>query len=193
VTLVLLVLDQATKLLVKGFDFSPLGLRVEGMQYGQSVTLLGDWFKLTFVENPGMAFSIDLGGKAILPIFSALASAAILVYLYRQRNAPYLFRLSLALILAGALGNLVDRAFYGLLDGTAPLLYGRVVDFIDVDLFTFSLGARSFKFWPIFNIADAAVSVGVVLMLFSGWPGRTAASAEVIAPERQEDGMGGDA
>jgi signal peptidase II len=193
VTLVLLVLDQLTKLLVKGFDFSSLGLRVEGMHYGQSIALFGDWLKLTFVENPGMAFSIDLGGKAILPIFSALASVAILVYLHRQHNAPYLFRLSLSLILAGALGNLVDRAFYGLLDGTAPLLYGRVVDFIDVDLFTLSFGARSFKIWPIFNVADAAVSVGVVLLLFSGWPRNANASAEVEVPERQEDGVRGNA
>lgn len=170
VTLAVLVADQASKLIVKGISLPGLGIVVEGMSYGQSIPVFGDWFKITYIENPNMAFGLDIGGKLFLVIFSFLASIGLLIYLYRQRNASILLRLSLALILAGALGNLIDRTFYGVWYGQAPLFYGNVVDFMDLDLFTVSLGDSSFKFWPIWNIADAAVSVGVVMLLIIGIP-----------------------
>ena len=83
------------------------------MRYGESIPVVGDWLKITYIENPNMAFGLDLGGKLFLVIFSLLASIGIVYYLYRHRNAKLLLRLSLAMILAGALGNLVDRTFYG--------------------------------------------------------------------------------
>jgi signal peptidase II len=186
VTLSVLVADQLSKLVVKGISLPALGISIEGMSYGQSVSVLGDWLNLTYIENPNMAFGLDVGGKLFLVLFSLLASIGLLVYLYRQREAATMLRLSLALILAGALGNLIDRTFYGIWYGEAPLFYGNVVDFIDLDLFTVHIAGSAFKFWPIFNIADAAVSVGVVMLLIIGIPHSEKAGEG--ASERKEDG-----
>lgn len=187
VTLVVLLGDQITKLLVKGIALPGLGLVVEGMQYGESIPLLGDWLKLTYIENPHMAFGLDITGKLFLVLFSFIAAIGILVYLYRHRQGALLLRLSLALILAGALGNLIDRTFYGVWYGQAPLFYGNVVDFMDLDLFTIHLFGSSFKFWPIFNVADAAVSVGVVMLLIVGIPhGEQVTAAPTQAPDNAE-------
>ncbi|MBN1447534.1 MAG: signal peptidase II [Bacteroidetes bacterium] len=166
----ILIADQVSKLIVKGVSIPAIGILIEGMDYGSSVPVLGDWLKITYIENPNMAFGLNLGGKLILVVVAFLASIGILIYLYRHRKGKPWFRIALALILAGALGNLIDRTFYGWCYGEAPLFYGNVVDFIDVDLFTIAIGSSSFKFWPIFNIADAAVSVGVVLLLVVGIP-----------------------
>lgn len=157
--------DQVTKLLVKGFSIPFLGIQVEGMQYGASRPVLGDFFRLTYIENPGMAFGIDLGGKLFFSVFSVIASMAIVYYLYRARTGPLAFRISLAMILGGAVGNLIDRVFYGVFYGGAPLFYGRVVDFFDVDFFDITIGSYHMSRWPVFNIADAAVTTGVILLL----------------------------
>jgi len=165
VTLCVLVADQATKLAVKGISVPWAGLSLPGIPIGSSYPLLGDWVRLTFIENPGMAFGIDLGGKLYLTLFSIAASIGILAYLYVVRNEKLLFRLSLALVLGGAVGNLVDRIFYGVLYGGAPLFCGKVVDFIDVDFVNINiLGYHLQRFW-VFNVADAAVTVGVAIML----------------------------
>ena len=97
-------------------------------------------------------------------VISILASILILVYLYRVRSERLGFRIALAMILGGALGNLVDRVFYGLLFDQAPLFYGKVVDFIDVDFFNLDLGFYHFHRWPVFNVADACVTIGVLLV-----------------------------
>lgn len=162
----LVVADQITKLLVKGFSVPALGIRWEGMTYGHSIPIIGDFFRLTYIENAGMAFGIDLGGKMLFSILSIVASVAILYYLYRSRQAHAGFRVALALILAGAVGNLIDRVFYGVLFNEAPLFYGRVVDFLDVDFFDLAVGPYSLTRWPVFNIADACVTVGVIALLF---------------------------
>jgi signal peptidase II len=75
------------------------------------------------------------------------------------------FRVALAMILGGAVGNLIDRVFYGVLFDTAPLLYGRVVDFIDVDFFDITVWGYHISRWPVFNIADACVTLGVIMLL----------------------------
>lgn len=157
--------DQITKLLVKGFSIPLLGISVRGMQYGVSKPVIGDFVRLTYIENPGMAFGIDLGGKWFFSVFSILASVAILVYLYRAREESLGFRISLALILGGALGNLIDRVFYGVFFSEGPLFYGKVVDFFDVDFFNISVFGYHLSRWPVFNIADAAVTIGVFLLL----------------------------
>ncbi len=165
-TAVIVVSDQLTKLLVKGFSLPALGISVEGMRYGVSTPVIGNFLRLTYIENPGMAFGIDIGGKLFFSIFSVVASIAILAYLYRARREPLGMRISLAMILGGAVGNLIDRTFYGVLYGDAPLFYGKVVDFLDVDFFNISLLGYHLSRWPVFNVADASVTIGVLLLLF---------------------------
>ncbi len=163
---ILAALDQVTKLLVKGVSVPFLGISVEGMRYGSSIPVLGDFFRLTYIENPGMAFGINFGGKALFSIISFAASIAIIIYLYKSRNEPLPFRLSLAMILGGAVGNMVDRMFYGVLYGEAPLFHGKVVDFFDLDFPDINIFGYQLSRWPVFNIADASVTVGVILLLF---------------------------
>ena len=91
---IIVLCDQVTKLLVKGVHIPALGISVEGMQYGTSKPVIGQFFRLTYIENPGMAFGIDIGGKLFFSIFSILASIAIVVYLYRARHESLGFRFS---------------------------------------------------------------------------------------------------
>ncbi len=191
VSLFVILADQITKLLVKGVHIPGLGIAIDGLQLGSSRPILGDFLRLTYIENPGMAFGIDIGGKLFFSIFSILASIAILVYLYKARNENLAFRISLALILGGALGNLIDRVFYGVLFNEGPFFYGRVVDFLDADFFNINLFGYHLSRWPVFNIADASVTCGVLLMLFSHrrsavperQPGSEILSQTVIAPD----------
>ncbi len=157
--------DQLTKLLVKGFRIPFLHFYHEGMQLGESIPVIGDLFRLTYIENPGMAFGIEVGGRLFITVFSILASIAIAWYLYKIRNESFVIRLSLALILAGAVGNLIDRVFYGVIFGEAPLFYGKVVDFVDLDFIDLNFLGIHMTRWAVFNIADASVTIGVVMML----------------------------
>jgi signal peptidase II len=160
----IVVADQATKLWVKGGSL--FGCSWAGIPPGDHVPLLGDLLRLTYVENPGMAFGIDVGGKLLLSLFSLLATIAIAWYLHRIRTEPLPFRLALAMILGGAAGNLIDRAFYGVWFQGENLFYGRVIDFVDFDFPDISFFDYHLTRWPVFNVADAAVTVGVVLLLF---------------------------
>jgi signal peptidase II len=163
---IIILCDQVSKLLVKGLHIPSLGISINGMQYGASKPILGQFFRLTYIENPGMAFGIDIGGKLFFSIFSILASIAIIVYLYRARNENLGFRFSLAMILGGAIGNLIDRVLYGVVFDDAPLFYGKVVDFFDLDFFNIDILGYHLSRWPVFNIADASVTIGVILLLF---------------------------
>jgi len=165
--LAIVILDQITKFFVKGFSIPFLNINFPGMDLGESIPIINDFFKLTFVENPGMAFGIDFGlnFKIWLSIFTLVASLGILYYLYLVRHHSLTLRIPLAFILGGAIGNLIDRTFYGIFYGYAPLFYGKVVDFLDFDFFDFEIFGRAFDRWPVFNIADASVSVGVILIL----------------------------
>jgi len=118
----------------------------EFLEPGQSVRLLGDYVRLTLIENPGMAFGIRLGSKTFFTVFATIASLAILVYLFRIRGDRFSARFALALILGGALGNLIDR-----------ILYGKVVDFVDI-------GVKELR-WPVFNVADIAVTAGMIILV----------------------------
>lgn len=163
------VIDQVTKLMVKGFSIPFLNINYEGMYLGQMIPIFSDFFRFTFVENPGMAFGYDPGSnfKLIISVFSLVASIGLIFYLYVIRDKSWSLKIAIALILGGAVGNLIDRTFYGLFFDYAPLFYGKVVDFFDVDFFDFTLFGRSYDRWPVFNIADAAVTIGVlVLVLF---------------------------
>ena len=168
VSLAVVLIDQISKLTVKGFSLPFLKINYEGMYQGQRIHVIGNFFRITFIENPGMAFGFDPGinFKLWISIFSVFASIGLVVYIYRVRNQSLMLRLALACILGGAIGNLIDRLFYGIFYGYAPFFYGHVVDFLDFDFFHFTLFGRTFDRWPIFNVADAAVTIGVVILLF---------------------------
>ncbi|MBA7685269.1 MAG: signal peptidase II [Calditrichaeota bacterium] len=130
------VFDQATKYLVR-----------HNLDLHATVQVVGDFFRLTYVENSGIVFGIKVGGA--LPLFTVLSIVAtilILFYFFRERANHLGVRISLALILGGAVGNLIDR-----------LVFGRVVDFLD-------FGVGGYRFF-VFNVADSAVTVGVALFL----------------------------
>ena len=165
VTGIIVLLDQAAKLFIKGFDIPFLHWYHLGIPLGASYPIIGDFLRITFIENPGMAFGIDVGGKLFLTIFSIAASIGIFVYLYKIRQEAFVIRLALALILGGAIGNLIDRVFYGVIFGEGSLFYGKVVDFIDVDFFNIDFLGYHINRFPVFNVADASVSIGVVMLL----------------------------
>ncbi|SMO37660.1 lipoprotein signal peptidase [Solitalea koreensis] len=148
------------------------------MFIGQEYNIIGNWFIIHFTENNGMAFGMEFAGafgKLFLTLFRIAAVAGIgygIHYVIKQR---YTFGLtvSVSLIFAGALGNILDSVFYGVIYNYAPLLHGRVVD-----MFYFPILQGYFPSWlpiwggeeyiffrPVFNIADAAISVGVIMIL----------------------------
>jgi signal peptidase II len=167
ITVIVILLDQISKIYVHGINIPLLNINFEGMYLGESISVIGEFFKITYIENPGMAFGFDPGSeyKLIISLFSLGASIGLLIYLYIVREKILTLRVAIALILGGAVGNLIDRMFYGLWFDYAPLFYGKVVDFFDFDFFNFSLLGRNYDRWPIFNIADASVTIGVLILL----------------------------
>ncbi len=164
-TLSVVVADQVTKMLVMGVSIPALGIHIPGMPLFSSEPILGNFLRFTYIQNPGMAFGIDFGWKSFFAFFSIIASVAIFLYLYKVRQENRVVRFSLALILGGAVGNLIDRVFYGPLFDHAALFHGRVIDFIDFDFFNIHLFGYNFSRFPVFNIADASVTVGVIMLL----------------------------
>lgn len=179
VVVVVLLVDQVSKIWVK----THMGLK-------DSIHVF-DWFQIYFVENPGMAFGIEAGGKLFLSLFRIIAVIFIVIYLSRliKRNYKSGFIACVALILAGASGNIIDSIFYGVIfeasyegyvasfvpwgEGYATLLHGKVVDMLYFPIFSGRypnwvpfLGGEEFLFFRfIFNIADSAITVGVILIL----------------------------
>lgn len=149
------------------------------------IKLIGDWFKLHYTLNPGMAFGVELGsvyGKLILTTFRLFAMVGIGWYLFKlwRERAPAGLLWCGGLILGGAIGNLIDSLFYGILYGNAPFgapmraFYGQVIDMFYLDLYQGTLphalpgiGGAPISLWPIFNVADSAIFVGVVFILFN--------------------------
>ncbi len=161
VTLLVVLVDQLTKVLV-----------VQTMYPGESIPILDDWLKLTYTENPGMAFGLSFGPPGTVAVLAIVATILIAWYLYRVREGYVPYLASLAVILGGALGNIIDRLFYGLIYGYAGFFHGRVVDFIHVDLWRGYLpeaipfiGGAYVALFPIWNVADMAIVIGVVGML----------------------------
>lgn len=141
VCLIVLVLDQVTKSIV-----------LANMKLHQSIPVIGDLLRWSYIQNDGMAFGLSYLGGRTLGFISLAASILFAFLLYRLKNEPVVIRTILGAIIGGAIGNTIDR-----------LRFGFVVDFIDVDT-PDALMPR----WHVFNIADAAVSTGVViLILFS--------------------------
>lgn len=165
VSLFVILIDQISKIMVKGLSIPALNINIQGMHYHQSIDVIGNFFKITYIENPGMAFGIQIGGKLFLSLFTIAATLLIVYFIYKNRKEPLYLRLALAFILGGAVGNLIDRVFYGAIYGYAPLFYGNVVDFFHIDTPNFVVFGKTFYSWPIFNIADIAVSLGFLMIL----------------------------
>ena len=178
VSLLLLFLDQASKIWVKTH-----------MQLHESLEIFS-WFQLYFTENPGMAFGMEFLNKLVLSVFRIAAVVAIAYYLIRlvRRNYSFGFIACVALVFAGALGNIIDSVFYGVIfdhsygqiatfmpagGGYASLLHGKVVDMLYFPLIRTTLpdwlpiwGGEEFIFFrPIFNLADSSICVGGALLL----------------------------
>ena len=165
IAFILIIIDQSTKLLIKGFSLG--GISLHGLPYGHSISLIGDFLQFVYVENSGMALGITFGsGKIFLSLFSIIASVALGYYLYKLKGFSIWVRLGIMLIFAGAVGNLIDRVFYGVFFNEGPLFYGRVVDFIQVDIPDINFWIIHYTHFPVFNIADSCVSCGVMLLIF---------------------------
>jgi signal peptidase II len=132
------------------------------------------WFKIHFLENPGMAFGLSFGpkiGKIILTLLR-LGLIGVIIYLVRdvlKKNQTFWFLLPLVLILAGAIGNTIDCVFYGMIFDYAPMMLGMVVDMFYFPLFTLPQwlpfwGGEMF-FQPVFNVADSCITIGVIVFI----------------------------
>jgi signal peptidase II len=179
----ILLADQVSKFWIK-----------TNMTLGQEYKVLGDWFIIHFTENYGMAFGLEFAGengKLFLTLFRILAAIFIIIYLYRltQRREHPLFIVSISMIFAGAVGNIIDSVFYGLLfsnstffepatflpaaGGYDALFHGRVVDMLYFPIikgnwpswFPFWGGQDFIFFRPVFNIADSSISIGVFILI----------------------------
>ncbi|MDD5361594.1 MAG: signal peptidase II [Ignavibacteria bacterium] len=164
-SLIVVIIDQLSKLKVKGIDIPFLNFSIHGMPYNSSISVIDNLFLITFIENPGMAFGIEIGGKLLLSIFTLIATILIIYFIWKHKNESLYLRLSLAFILGGAVGNLIDRLFYGLIYGYAPLFYGKVVDFFHVNIPDFTVFGKHFYTFPIFNVADISVTIGFFMIL----------------------------
>ena len=179
IIIAILLIDQAIKIWVK-----------TSMTLHESIHIT-DWFYISFIENNGMAFGMQLDSKIILSLFRVAAIAALGYYIWLEvgRKARTGYLVCLSMILAGAAGNLIDCMFYGLVfnnssefyqsyfvpfgTGYAPFLMGKVVDMFYFPLIETEwplwmpfVGGQHFVFFsPVFNFADASISVGVVLLL----------------------------
>jgi signal peptidase II len=174
IALFVILLDQSVKMLVHfEMDFGTPG----------QIPVFGDWFKLHYTTNPGMAFGMEIGsdyGKLLLTSFRLVAMVGIGYYLYyiieKKQHSMYIFCISM--ILGGAIGNLIDSIFYGVwlnnapYDAASPWFHGQVVDMFYFDIWEGYLpewmplwGGSYTALWPIFNVADASIFIGVAIIL----------------------------
>jgi signal peptidase II len=145
------------------FDLLSKALVAHFMSSGESLLVLGNFFKLTYVLNEGGAFGSRLGG-GLFYTFTSILAIILTSYFFFKSSGETLLELSLCLVLGGALGNLFDR-----------LRFGKVVDFLDFDFFNFKFPPFKFLFidfpgyqmerWPVFNLADSAITIGMILLV----------------------------
>jgi signal peptidase II len=183
VIVLILLVDQIVKIHIK-----------TSMTIGQSIPVFGNWFQIRFIENPGMAFGLDIPGKwgkPVLTLFRIIAVIIIGWYLHSMvvKKARTGLVICIALIFAGAMGNIIDSLFYGLIfnestyftvaelfpatGGYGSLLHGRVVDMLYFPVlfghfpawFPWKSGEEFIFFRPIFNLADTAISTGIISII----------------------------
>ena len=128
----IVIVDQITKVLIRA-----------NIEVGQSISVIGDFFRITYIRNSGAAFSMLSGMRIFLILIPIIAIVICIIYLNKHRDIPCIGKLSLWMIIAGGAGNLIDRVFFG------PV----------TDMFSFSI------FPPVFNVADIAVTIGCVLLV----------------------------
>ncbi|ASQ91713.1 signal peptidase II [Prosthecochloris sp. GSB1] len=145
VTALVVLLDQFTKHLAVGYLRDNPG----------SISLAGDWLKLTYTENPGIAFGVSVGSQSLLVAMTVLILLALFLYVFFSKNRLPAFLATFGLILGGGVGNLIDRA-----------TVGRVVDFIHLDIYQGYLFGTWTSLWPVFNLADSAITVGACILVF---------------------------
>lgn len=186
--ILLLVIDQVSKILVK-----------TNMHLGESIPVLGQWFQILFIENEGMAFGMSFGGelgKYLLTTFRIILFGVMLYYirsLLRRDSVPMGVLVGLTAIMVGALGNIFDCMFYGLIfeqstmgtvadlvpmgQGYGKFMLGKVVDMLYFpiinttlpDWFPINGGEQFIFFRPIFNIADSCITVGALYLILFKW------------------------
>ena len=168
VPFLIILADQISKFYVKGFYLKLFDLEHLGLPQNRSIPVIDKLFYITPVENPGIAFGIDFGPefKTTISVITILATLGLAIYLFSFKKEEVFIRLSVAVILGGALGNLIDRVFYGYFYGYASILSGNVVDFLDLRIFSFFLMNKTFSIY-VFNIADIAITVGVFAFLYA--------------------------
>jgi len=167
VSALIILADQITKLVVKGFSFTLINFQHAGLNHGDSIPVLNNFFHITLVENPGIAFGIDLHPdiKLIFSIFTIIASISLVVYLFTIKNQDLSIRLPVAVIIGGAFGNLIDRIFYGWFYGYGNILSGSVVDFLDIRFANLFVLDNTVGIY-VFNIADLAITLGAVSFIY---------------------------
>ncbi|MGV8134710.1 MAG: lipoprotein signal peptidase [Mangrovibacterium sp.] len=187
IVFLILLADQVFKIWIK-----------TNMYLGEEFPVIGNWFLIHFVENNGMAFGFEFAGeygKIFLSVFRIVAVTAIawyLVKLVKKENVPMGFVVCVSLILAGAIGNIIDSAFYGLIfnesygqvatlfpaeGGYSSFLHGKVVDMLYFPLIAGHypqwlpvVGGREFLFFrPVFNIADSSITIGILSIILFYW------------------------
>jgi signal peptidase II len=153
ISLLVILLDQLSKTVV-----------VHHFQMGESIPVLGNFFKLTYILNPGGVFGSKLGSQNFYTIISVLALLVTSWFFFKTKSAGIWFRIGLCMVLGGAVGNLLDR-----------LRFGEVVDFLDFDFFNINLPSSKILFfnfpgfsldrWPVFNLADSFVLIGIIFII----------------------------
>ena len=165
----LVIIDQVIKILVK-----------TNMSIGDSIHVFGDWFQIYFIENEGMAFGMKFGGdvgKFLLSLFRIVLFGFLVWWigrLLKKGDTPFGVTVGLTMITAGALGNIIDCLFYGLIWDYAPFMFGRIVDMFYFPIIDTVfpdwlplLGGHPFRFFaPVFNFADSCVTCGALYLLF---------------------------
>jgi signal peptidase II len=207
VVFLVLLIDQTTKIIVK-----------TNMVLGQEIFVLGNWFRIFFIENEGMAFGMQFSGeygKLVLSIFRIVAVIFIGWYIHKliKQGAHRGLIVCISMIMAGAIGNIIDSAFYGMIfthsfgriaelfpegGGYASFLHGHVVDMLYFPILTGTFpdwlpfwGGQPFIFFrPVFNVADTSITLGVItLLVFQKrfFAFEKQAEEPVIAPEPLEE------
>jgi signal peptidase II len=153
ISLLVILSDQLSKTVV-----------AHNFQIGESIPVLGNFFKLTFVLNPGGVFGSKLGSQNFYTLISILAIIAVSWLFFKTRRSETWLKIGLCTVLGGAVGNLIDR-----------FRFGEVVDFLDFDFFNINLPPSKILFfnfpgfslerWPVFNLADSFVLIGMVLIV----------------------------